>query len=175
MKPIKSAGFTLIELLITVSVVALISGLLIPNLGGYTKTQKLKQAQSQILADVRLARSRALANTNYEPGAQYWVVTLTAASNTYTLATTSATSLPEACETTTLRATKQFPKGIVSRYSTCVLYAFKNAGASFYYYGTTPVTPKSLTVDYLGSSSTSCYGVRLNEAGSVYGDNNVPC
>jgi type IV fimbrial biogenesis protein FimT len=52
-------GFTLIELMVSVSVMAVLLMVAVPNLAGFVRTSKLRAAQSELVAAMQLARSEA--------------------------------------------------------------------------------------------------------------------
>lgn len=78
--PKYSKGFTLIELLVSMSIIAIISGGIVPTFTSYVKNQNLKQAQEQLKSDLRTVQNRALtgalSNYTFDNGslAQYWGV-----------------------------------------------------------------------------------------------------
>lgn len=55
----KLRGFTLIELMVSVTVMAVVLVIAVPNLAGFVRTSKLRSAQSELVAAMQLARSEA--------------------------------------------------------------------------------------------------------------------
>ena len=54
-------GFTMVELLVVVSIIAIMTGALIPSFAGYTKNQALRQAQEMVVNDLYTVQNNALA------------------------------------------------------------------------------------------------------------------
>ncbi len=80
--PKYSKGFTLLELLISISIIGIIAGGIIPSFSGYIKNQNLQQAQEMLKSELRTIQNKALTGAlsdlqipqdsgNY---AQYWGV-----------------------------------------------------------------------------------------------------
>ena len=82
----KKVGFTLIELIITVSIIALITGIFLANYYGGESQSQLLNATSALMRDLRLAQTKGAANVSYGsdvPGS--WGISLTTASSSYVL------------------------------------------------------------------------------------------
>jgi prepilin-type N-terminal cleavage/methylation domain-containing protein len=58
--PKYSRGFTIIELLVSMSIITIIAGGIIPTFTSYIRNQNLIQAQEQLLSDLRTVQNRAL-------------------------------------------------------------------------------------------------------------------
>ena len=58
--PKYSKGFTLLELLVSVSIIGIIAGGIIPSFSGYIKNQNLQQAQEQFKSELRTIQNKAL-------------------------------------------------------------------------------------------------------------------
>lgn len=76
-------GFTLIELMVVIGVIALISGLAIPNFTNYIDKQTQDQAESLIRTDLRFMVSRALNGSGYisDDADGWWVIDFDAGNN----------------------------------------------------------------------------------------------
>ena len=91
----KHSGFTLLELTITVAIVGIVMAIAIPNMSDFIKNERLTAATNDLLADIMLARSKAVernqpviicasddqttcTNGGYEDG---WIVTIDTDSN----------------------------------------------------------------------------------------------
>ncbi len=56
----KYSGFTLIELMITVGIAGIVMAFAIPNMAEFVKNERLTSASNNLLADIMLARSKAV-------------------------------------------------------------------------------------------------------------------
>lgn len=91
----KYSGFTLLELLITIGIAGIVMALAIPNISELIKNERLVSASNNLLADLMLARSKAVernqpvivcassdeetcTNDSYEAG---WIVIIDTDSN----------------------------------------------------------------------------------------------
>lgn len=80
--PKYSKGFTLLELLVSVSIIGIIAGGIIPSFSSYIKNQNLQQAQEQFKSELRTIQNKALtgalSDNQIPPGSgnyiQYWGV-----------------------------------------------------------------------------------------------------
>jgi len=80
--PKYSKGFTLLELLISISIIGIIAGGIIPSFSGYIKNQNLQQAQEMLKSELRTVQNKALtgalSDNQIPPGSgnyvQYWGV-----------------------------------------------------------------------------------------------------
>lgn len=58
----RSRAFTIVELLVVIAIIGLLAGMLLPHLGGFTKSNSMSAATHQMLDDVAYARQKALLN-----------------------------------------------------------------------------------------------------------------
>jgi prepilin-type N-terminal cleavage/methylation domain-containing protein len=171
--PKYSNGFTLVEIIIVVSIIAIISGGIVPSFFRYIDNQNLKQAKEQLKSDLRTIQNRALtgALSDYvfyvggkkEP-VRYWVVYFQNNSGTYSASITSRSS---GCPPypSFNQATYNLPNDIkyygVSRL--CLYFSIKNGDIN---------KSPSLAADCIeiktSSSSSTSERVCFNSAGLIY-------
>ena len=96
--PKYSNGFTLVEIIIVVSIIAIISGGIVPSFFRYIDNQNLKQAKEQLKSDLRTIQNRALTGALsdyvFDTGEEkepvgYWAVYFQDNSGTYSVSITS--------------------------------------------------------------------------------------
>lgn len=114
----KKAGFTLIELIITVSIIALITGVFLANYYGGESQSQLLNATSALMRDLRLAQTKGAAHVSYgSDNSVGWGISLAAASSTYVLfADVNGNHVYDgAAESVTLKGgrTATLPEGII--------------------------------------------------------------
>ena len=107
----KNRGFTLIELMVVVGIILIITGAAIPSLTSYMRNQAVRQAQQQIISDMRSTQVKALAGTLSDlkvDGSliRYWGINFTEDSGVYTIFVNSV----EACGGN-IRSTEYLPEG----------------------------------------------------------------
>ena len=102
MRHASQAGFTLLELMITVTVVAILAAIAVPQFGDYTKRGKIPEAIST-LSDLRIQLERFFAdNRTYAgfvaaaPGTRYFGYACVTAAATYTCTATGGAGGPPA-------------------------------------------------------------------------------
>lgn len=169
--PKYSNGFTLVEIIIVVSIIAIISGGIVPSFFRYIDNQNLKQAKEQLKSDLRTIQNRALtgALSDYtftvggkkEP-VRYWVVYFQNNSGTYSA---SITSRGSGCPPypSSNQATYNLPNDIkyygVSRL--CLYFSIKNGDIS--------PTPAANYIEIKPSASSgSSEKVYFNSAGLIF-------
>jgi len=171
--PKYSNGFTLVEIIVVVSIIAIISGGIVPSFFRYIDNQNLKQAKEQLKSDLRTIQNRALtgALSDYvfdiggakEP-AKYWAVYFQNDNGTYSVSITSRNSVCPPSPSSN-QATYNLPNDIkyygVSRL--CLYFSIKNGDIS--------KTPSS-AADYIeikpSASSGSSEKVYFNSAGLIF-------
>ena len=171
--PKYSNGFTLVEIIIVVSIIAIISGGIVPSFFRYIDNQNLKQAKEQLKSDLRTVQNRALtgALSDYvfyvggkkEP-VRYWAVYFQNNNGTYYAYITSRNSVCPPSPSSN-QATYNLPNNMkyygVS--NLCLFFSIKNGDIS--------KTPSS-AVDYIeikpSASSGSSEKVYFNSAGLIF-------
>jgi type IV fimbrial biogenesis protein FimT len=56
----RESGFTLVEIMVAVAIVGIVAALAIPNIGGWLARYQLKQAMTEIVSDLNLAKLVAM-------------------------------------------------------------------------------------------------------------------
>jgi len=105
MRHASQTGFTLLELMITVTIVAILSAIAVPQFADYTKRGKIPEAVAT-LSDLRVRAERFYAdNRTYvgfdqtAPGTRYFGYACVTAAATYTCTATGGTGGPPANDT----------------------------------------------------------------------------
>lgn len=168
-------GFTLVELLIVVSLIAIITGTMVPNFSSYIQNQNLRQAQEQIKNDLRDLQNRALSGFQALSGAgnfKYWGVKFTDEQKYYVFFKSTASDV-STCNgiTTGEERSENLPGNAVVKNGTyCLFFSFENGDII-----TTGTT--SIVVGYPNSSTdTSCYPIEFNTSGLIKGStSSVAC
>jgi prepilin-type N-terminal cleavage/methylation domain-containing protein len=174
--PKYSNGFTLVEIIVVVSIIAIISGGIVPSFFRYIDNQNLKQAKEQLRSDLRTIQNRALTGAlsdymfdmGFEGGpdepAKYWGVYFQNGNGTYSSFITSRNSSCPPSPIST-QAYYTLPSNMkyygVSRL--CLFFSIKN--------GDITKIPSS-AVDYIeikpSESSGSSEKVYFNSAGLIF-------
>ncbi|MBI2620613.1 type II secretion system protein [candidate division WWE3 bacterium] len=168
-----SIGFTLIELLISVSIITILAGFLIPSFTRYLDTQNVKQAKEQVKNDLRTLQNRALSGVGAAEGVSYWGVKFDDNTRRYFYFTSSANDWPICSSTTSGETGEILPSDTMVRNGTlCVFFSFSDGGATY----VKSFSPSN-TVITLGysNSSNDCEGVEVNAAGLIKGVSKLSC
>ena len=119
----KNPGFTLVELLVSVSILAVLTAVTIPNFNNFIRSQNLKQSQEQIKNGIRDTQIRAMAgvdSTNYS----YWVFRASSGGTTFNIGKSADTT---SCGSITVVDTSAVLPGDatlgVSSSPACIYYA----------------------------------------------------
>lgn len=121
--PAINFGFTLIELLVVISIIAIITGAIVPNFNTYIKNQNLRQSGDQIKTDLRSIQNRALTGVGYDIYKGYWGVKFDTGISTtryYYFTVDKTADLQTACNSASTEGSKQFPGDIVLK----MIYAY---------------------------------------------------
>jgi Tfp pilus assembly protein FimT len=153
----------MVELLVVVSIIAIMTGALIPSFSGYTRNQALRQAQEQLLNDLFTAQNNALAgrkNTLTPSGVTHWGLRFNQvglAANEYEFVTSSN---PTDCvgATSERRLSLTEDMDIVNSSNACVFFSISNGNS----YG---AANKNVRVQRAGS--TSCYEISITDVGLI--------
>lgn len=85
---LKQTGVTLVELLVAIAVVAILAAIAVPNMGSMLATNKLNDAQENIMQLLKSAHAMAVANGTFS------TITISSASNVISTSYGNGTSAP---------------------------------------------------------------------------------
>jgi prepilin-type N-terminal cleavage/methylation domain-containing protein len=160
----RSSGFTIVELLIAVSIIAIITGAMVPTFTGYINKQNVTQAAELIKSDLRSVQNKALTGSLSDqmvgsPSAQveYWGVAFTSSSNyTFFVGSNSA-----ACQNNSAQGSGFLSNGAIVTTTCNICFSIKDGGI----YGSgncaSPITVRS-------SDGTITKAINFNSAGLIY-------
>lgn len=156
-------GFTLIELLMSVSLILIVTGALIPSFNAYMKSQSLKQAQEFLKSDLRSVQNKALTGAeSQDTSLKYWGVKFSQNSANYTYHVSTTTDCG-ALNSSTQRGTATLPGVIVVKSpSGCVFFSMANGNAL----GTDGLSSEKISLGY--PSGTDTKEVLFNSGGLIY-------
>lgn len=166
-------AFTLVELIVVVSLIAIITGGILPGFNNYLTNQGLRQAQSQIIDDLRTVQNKALngelATTQLGGNnVQYWGIQFSQTSRSYQQFISVNTG---ACNTVTrqnIRTSDLLPSGNVIRSPTvCVFFSIANGDAVFSTGGS------SATIITGQPSGGTCRRLNISANGLIVADNST--
>jgi len=157
-----NAGFTMVELLVVVSIIAIMTGALIPSFSAYTRNQALRQAQEQIINDLFAVQNNAISgkkgNSTTAP-VTHWGLKLTANNSQYVHFTkTSSQTVNQACTSPNIERTLSLGEGLVSPNTKCVLFSLGNGDA------TLVDSSQDVFVKRVGGA---CFKITVNSAGLI--------
>jgi len=161
------SGFTLVELLLVVSIIAILSGFLIPGFSNYIDSQNVLQANEVLKSDLRSAQNRALTGVDASSGTtNYWGIKISMQNAPYYYTFKSAANSAAECNSVNLASaikSETLPGGVVVRDGSgaCVFFSMKNGDATFQNNGGST----TLKVGYSGQSY--CDGVDVNSVGMI--------
>jgi prepilin-type N-terminal cleavage/methylation domain-containing protein len=177
----KNSGFTLIELLIVISLIAILTGILIPSFNSYITTQNIRQAQQQVVSDLRSVQSKALAGVSSDTlvdgsTATHWGIAFIERGTTYRSFITSQDSDCGAEPNTRLmkETYRIFKSGayedVVATFSVplCILFSMENGDIIIPSPGSFPASGvEDIFVGYTDLASEN-REVLFNEYGLIY-------
>lgn len=175
-------GFTLLELLIVIALLTIISGLTIPSFTSYIRNQTLRQAEEQVLADMRSVQNKALNGVDYTSTTGYWAIKFPSSSPSQYIyyrsnlpAGSTTVQMQTECSGTTPTPNERsqiLPGGIriKNQSDKCFYFSFENGNASNIGGTTSP-----LSIGYPESTGAECLGIRTNAVGLIYPDDAVNC
>ncbi len=174
-------GFTLIELLVVISLMAIITGAIIPSFNTYIKNQNALQAVEQVKNDLRTVQNRALtgedSNTDLNSPNKvyplYWGIRFVnnTANYTYFVSTTASGCLPAV--SSTRGTSRKLPGGLVVKNSSgdkCIFFSNKNGDGSFSGTGAATIIVGEQ------AASTGCRRLMVQSSGLIQVDeSNTSC
>jgi len=174
------SGFTLVELLISVSIILILSGILIPSFSGYLNNQNILQGVEQLKSDLRTLQNKALTRVGADTGAKYWGLKIASdsANKYYFFNSTGNAQNPDCDLASTSTASVKLPGEVIIRNGPsagsgfCVFFSIVNGDVNM-------VKPQGalsnrISLGYAGSGS-NCRAVEINSAGMMKLVNNVTC
>ncbi len=162
----KNSAFTLVEVLITVGIMILISGALIPSFSSYIKNQNLVQAQEYVKSDLRSVQNKALTGVGASMATYsgYWGVKFVGGSSTYYyfITSTNPPTCPLVVPPLGTQGSGTIPAGVTPVATTCVFFSFAYGG----FYAGSGAKPADIEIK-LGTAAGS-KSVFINGAGLIY-------
>ena len=160
------SGFTMVELLIVVSIIAILTGALIPSFSGYTKNQALRQAQEQLVNDLFTAQNNALAgrkNTITPVAVTHWGLRFntTTPSRDYEFVTTQdAIFTANTCANAVSerRVSLSESMEVADNSAQCIFFSLRNGNSS-------ATTTQWVRVRRAGT--TPCYEISITDVGLI--------
>ncbi len=158
-------GFTMVELLVVVSIIAIMTGALIPSFSAYTKNQELRQGQEQIINDLYNIQNNAMTGkkgNNPSAVTSHWGLKLFAGSSQYvTLTKGTSQTFASVCTTPgpNTERTYSLGEGIISPSNTCVFFSLGNGDAT--------LAGDTTAVFVKRDTGTGCFKVDVNSAGLI--------
>lgn len=90
-------GFTMVELLVVVAVLGVLLTLAAPSFSEFTKMQRMKSINAQVITDIQYARTEAVSR-NVPVHLRFQPATSTVEMSCYVLYTTNANPVPPRCD-----------------------------------------------------------------------------
>lgn len=177
----KNKGFTLVELLLAIGILAGLTAVTVPGFATYSKNQRRKQALTQIMGDISLARNNATSSKSSNSGALYWGIRFKSNSNTYNLQTAvnpnncgaieepgCSEGVPGCFANTHIQNKYNLPEGMITRTNGCVYFKISDGAVAPLPHGVTSGTTRGrIVVGFATDTGTECVGISISNAGVV--------
>lgn len=166
-KSARIQGFTLVEILLVVSIIAVLSGFLIPGFSNYIQNQNIKQAQELFKSDLRTVQNKALTGVGATSSSiDYWGLKIVDANATNYYVFSSAEATGAACDAvnvSTAQKSETLPGEVVVRGAagSCIFFSLDNGDAIVTGNGGS----KTFGIGY--PDEDACYGVEVNDVGMI--------
>lgn len=156
----------MVELLVVVSIIAILTGALIPSFSGYTKNQALRQAQEQLVNDLFTAQNNALAgrkNTVTPASVTHWGLRFNTTTPTrhYEFVTTQdSTFTANTCTNATSERKVSLSESmeVAGNSAQCIFFSLRNGNSS-------SNTTQLVRVKRTGT--TPCYEISISVVGLI--------
>ncbi|HAI62801.1 MAG: Type IV pilus transmembrane protein FimT [candidate division WWE3 bacterium GW2011_GWF2_41_45] len=170
-------GFTLVELMIVVSILAIVSGIMIPSFSSYTRNQTLKQAQENLKSDLRSLQNRALTGTGSDMllnglPAKYWAVSYSSTpgyNTTYSFYLTSTGVCSTTDPASSIQQTVTLPANVTISSSSahCLLFSMEDGSVLEKNIAGVIAPITDTTIKLFHTSSTTSKDILINRAGMI--------
>src|SRR3989338_1168439 len=161
-------GFTLVELLISVSIILILSGILIPSFSGYLNNQNVLQGAEQLKSDLRTVQNKALTRVGADTEAKYWGLKIASDSaNKYYFFNSTNNAQADCDSGSTSTASVKLPGDVIIRNcgtSFCVFFNMVNGDVNMVKPAGTGSNRISLGYPNSGSN---CRAVEVNSVGMM--------
>lgn len=170
-------GFTLIELLVVVSLIAILTGFLVPGFNTYSENQSRTQAQEQVKSDLRSVQNNALSGVGSDGTYTHWGIRFYDNAKNYSYFKATGTNYSANCLNTTEPVTNgsNLPRNILIRNGPiCVFFSYENGDVTFNDgsgaadgFQCNNANPTNCVITVGFSDNTSCEAIELNTAGLI--------
>lgn len=165
-------GFTILEILVVITVIAILTGLTVPTFGRFLTDQNLRQAQDQVVIDMRKIQNRALSGVGYVPDqSAYWGIAFKNGQSVYKyFITNTGANLNAACSQgwTSGEQGEMLPDRVVVRNpgfaSGCIFYDFHRGNKT-----SIPANIQSIIIGRPDGTGVDCMQINLSNAGLILG------
>lgn len=162
---VSAQGFTLLELLIVVSIIAVMSGAILPAFSQYIDNQGSRQAQEQVKSDLRTTQNRALTGSAADQfigtdPVLFWGLAFTNDSPTYSYFISTGNATDDCSEE--VKGSYTLPENFVFKHGGCVFFSMEDGD-----YNGISIGSSNRVIVGLSGSNTNCKSVVLNPAGLI--------